>query len=143
MGETRARLKIYGPDGKAIELEALVDSGATFTKVPKEMADSLGLKSRYETEVELADGRRVKRGLAEAEVEVEGVRRPVLVAIGEEGERALIGYTTLELLGFKVNPITGKLERTPAIEYSERNRNDGATGKRSKRDALADSRFQN
>jgi len=117
MGETRARLKVYGPDGKAVELEALVDTGATFTKVPKEVADSLGLKARYETEAELADGRRIKRGLAGAEVELEGVRRPVLVAIGEEGERALIGYTTLELLGFKVNPITGKLERTFAIEY--------------------------
>ena len=117
MGETRARLKVYGPDGKAVKLEALVDTGATFTKVPKEVADSLGLKAQYETEVELADGRRIKRGLAGAEVELEGVRRPVLVAIGEEGERALIGYTTLELLGFKVNPITGKLERTFAIEY--------------------------
>jgi len=29
-------------------------------------------------------------------VELEGVRRPVLVAIGEEGERALIGHTTLD-----------------------------------------------
>ncbi|RLE29511.1 hypothetical protein DRJ27_04560 [Candidatus Acetothermia bacterium] len=66
-----------------------MDPGATFTKVPKEMADSLGLKFRYGTGAELADGRRVKRGL-------EGVRRPVLVAIGEEGERALIGHTALD-----------------------------------------------
>ena len=117
MGETRAWLKVYGSYGKAVELEALVDTGATFTRVPKEVADSLGLKAQYETEVELADGRRIKRGLAGAEVELEGVRRPVLVAIGEEGERALIGYTTLELLGFKVNPITGKLEGRVAIEY--------------------------
>ena len=132
MGETRTRLKIYGSDGNAIELEALVDSGATFTKVPKEMAHSLGLKSRYGTGAELADGRRIKRGLAGAEVELEGVRRPVLVAIGEEGERALIGYTTLELLGFKVNPVTGKLKRTFAIEYSGGNCDDGAMGERSK-----------
>ena len=115
MGETRARLKVYGSDGKAIELEALVDSGATFTKVPKEMADSLGLKAQYETEVELADGRRIKRGLAGAEVELEGVRRPVLVAIGEEGERTLIGYTTLEVLGSRVNRGTGELERAVAV----------------------------
>jgi len=33
------------------------------------------------------------------------VRRPVLIAIGKE-ERSIIGYTTLELLGFKVNPVT-------------------------------------
>ena len=96
MGETRTRLKVYGSYGKAVELEALVDPGATFTKVPKEMADSLGLKFRYGTGAELADGRRVKRGLAGAEVELEGVRRSLLVAIGEEGERALIGHTTLD-----------------------------------------------
>ena len=53
-----------------------------------------------------------------AEVEIEEVGRPVLVAIVEE-EKPLIGYTTLELLGFKVNPITGKLERAMPIEYRE------------------------
>jgi len=76
----------------------------------------LELEAKYETEVELGDG----RVLTLAEVEIEEVRRPVLVAIGEE-EKPLIGYTTLELLGFKVNPITGKLERAMPIEY----RNEG------------------
>lgn len=118
MGETRAPFKIYGINGKVAELEALVDTGATFTKIPETAARELKLEAQYETEVELADGRRVKRGLALAEVELEGVRRPVLIAIG--GERPLIGYTTLEVLGFKVNPITGKLERAIAIEYKGR-----------------------
>ena len=63
------RLKVYGSYGKAVELE-VVDPDATFTKVPKEMADSLGLKFRYGTGAELADGRRIKRGLAGAEVEL-------------------------------------------------------------------------
>ncbi|MBI2916946.1 MAG: hypothetical protein HYY01_03045 [Chloroflexi bacterium] len=56
------------------------------------------------------------RRLALAEVEIEGVRRPVLVALGSNGERPLVGYTTLEMLGFKVNPVTHHLEKTPAIE---------------------------
>jgi len=51
------------------------------------------------------------------EAEIEGVRRPVLVAIGEEGERPLIDYTTPKVLGFKVKSIAGKLERAVAIEY--------------------------
>jgi predicted aspartyl protease len=42
-----------------------------------------------------------------------------LVAIGGEDEQILLGYTALEILGFKVNPVTGKLERTVAIEYLE------------------------
>ena len=117
MGETRIAFRIYGMDGQAAELEAVVDTGATFTKIPRALASVLGLRVKYETDVELGDGRRVKRGLALAEVEIEGVRRPVLVAVGGEEEKPLIGYTTLELLGFKVNPITGKLGRTVAIEY--------------------------
>ena len=56
------------------------------------------------------------RGLALGEVEVEGVRRPALVAIGGDEEAPIIGYTTLENLGFKANQITGRLERTPAVE---------------------------
>ncbi|GAI50623.1 unnamed protein product, partial [marine sediment metagenome] len=63
------------------------------------------------------DGRVIKRGLAPAEVEIEDVRRPMLVTVGKEGEKPVIGYTTLEILGFKINPITGKLKRTVAIEY--------------------------
>lgn len=117
MGETRVPFKIYGLNGKVAELEALVDTGATFTKIPGTTARELKLEARYETEIELAGGRRLKRGLALAEVEIEGVKRPVLMAIGGEKEKPLIGYTTLEVLGFKVNPITGKLERTIAIEY--------------------------
>jgi len=117
MGEARTPFKVYGLNGKVVELEALVDTGATFTKIPGTAARELELEAKYETEVELADGGRVKRGLALAEVEIEGVKRPVLIAIGGEKEKPLIGYTTLEILGFKVNPITGRLERTIAIEY--------------------------
>jgi predicted aspartyl protease len=117
MGETRAQFEIYGAEGKAIKLEAIVDTAATFTKIPRSVAVKLGLEARYEAEVELGNGRIIKRGLALAEVEIEGVRRPVLVAIGGEDEQALLGYTTLEILGFKANPVTGKLERTVAIEY--------------------------
>jgi predicted aspartyl protease len=117
MGETRAQFEIYGAEGKAIKLEAIVDTAATFTKIPRSVAVKLGLEARYEAEVELGNGRIIKRGLALAEVEIEGVRRPVLVAIGGEDEQALLGYTTLEILGFKANPVTGKPERTVAIEY--------------------------
>jgi len=119
MGETRIRFKIYGADGQVAELEAIADTGATFSKIPKSIADRLGLQAKYETEVELGDGRVISRKLSFAEVEIEKVRRPVLIAIGEE-ERPLIGYTTLESLGFKVNPTTKKLEKAMPIEYRDK-----------------------
>lgn len=116
MGETTVWLKLHSPLGSA-ELEALADTGATYTKIPKATAAKLGLEVKYEAPTELADGRVITRYLALAEIEIEGVRRPVLVAIAENEERPLLGYTTLEMLDFKVNPITRKLEKTVAIEY--------------------------
>jgi aspartyl protease family protein len=116
MGDTWVLLKVHGSLGSA-EAEALVDTGATYTKIPSSMGAQIGLKREYEVPVEMGDGRIISRGLALAEVEVEGVRRPMLVALGAEGEAALLGYTALELLGFKVNPLTRKLEPANAIEY--------------------------
>ncbi len=119
MGETRIHFKIYGVDGQVVDLEAIVDTGATFSKIPQAITAELGLEAKYETEIELGDGRVIKRKLTLIEIEIEGVRRPVFVTIGE-GEKSFIGYTTLELLGFKVNPITRKLERAIPIEYKEK-----------------------
>lgn len=116
MAETKVLLKLYGPLG-SVELEALADAGATFTKIPKGVAAKLGLEVKYEAPVELANRRVITRRLALAEIEIEGVRRPVLLAVAENGETPLLGYTTLEALGFKVNPHTRKLEKAIAIEY--------------------------
>lgn len=116
MGDTYARLKIHGPKGVR-EVEALVDTGATYTKIPRELAESVGLSLEYKTEVELADQRLVRRKLGLAQVEIAGVRRPVLLSVSEDDEHPLVGYTTLELLEFKVNPLTRSLERARPIEY--------------------------
>jgi predicted aspartyl protease len=118
MGETRIHFKIHGANGQTAELEAAADTRVTFSKIPKSIAPRLGLEAKYETDMELGDGRVIGRKFTLAEMEIEEVRRPALVAVGEEG-RPVIGYTTLELLGFKVNPITGKLEKAMPIEYGE------------------------
>ena len=115
VGETRVKFRVYS-SGVFVELEGLVDTGATLTKIPKWAASKIGLQAIYKAEVMHGDGRTVTRGLAYGEVEMEGIRRLVPVAIGGDEEMPVIGYTTLEILGFKVNPVTGKLERTPAIE---------------------------
>ena len=116
MGETRVSIRVYGALGST-EVQTLVDTGATFSKIPRAIIDELGLEARYETPVELGDGRVITRQLALAEIEISGVRRPVLLAISEETETPLLGCTSLETLGFKVNPITSELEKTNPIEY--------------------------
>ncbi len=109
-------MTIYGQAGKE-EVRALGDTGATFTKIPLLLGERLGLKVRRKVEVRLSDQRVVERGLCFAEAELDGIRDLVPIALGGDNEPPLVGYTTLEILGFKVDPITGKLERTRPIEY--------------------------
>ena len=116
MGETYVDLILHGPSG-ARTVTCLADTAATFTKVPREAIEAIGLQAIHETPVELGDGRVITRRLALAEVQIENVRRPVLVALAENGEQPLCGYTTLETLGFKVDTIAHRLERRTPIEY--------------------------
>ena len=94
-----------------------MDTGTTFTKIPKSEAERVGLETKYDAEVELADGRLVARKLGLAEIQIANVRRPVLLAVGTDGEKPVVGYTTLENLRFKVNPITRRLEPARPIEF--------------------------
>ena len=116
MGQTLVTCTVYGPAGSQ-SIEGLADTAATFTKVPRALAEQVGLAAVYEAPVQLGDGRTITRPLALADVEIQGTRMPVLVAIAADGEQPLIGYTTLEALSFKVNPVTHELEKTTAIEY--------------------------
>jgi predicted aspartyl protease len=47
---------------------------------------------------------------------IEGVRDIVPVTVASEDEPTIIGYTTLEILGFKVDPFRRKLEKTHPID---------------------------
>ncbi|MBI2916947.1 MAG: hypothetical protein HYY01_03050 [Chloroflexi bacterium] len=47
MGQTLVTLLLHGSRGSE-SLEALVDTGATFTKVPRSTAERLGVLGQYE-----------------------------------------------------------------------------------------------
>ena len=48
------RVRIHGPVG-SVELEMLVDTGATFTKIPESIASEIGLRAEEVIEVKLSD----------------------------------------------------------------------------------------
>lgn len=116
MGATYADLSLSGSSASDT-LRCLVDTGATFTKIPMALGQRLGLEIVRQVEVELADDRVTVRPLALANAEMEGVRSPILVTLAEEAGVPLIGVTTLETLGFKVDPVAERLEPRTAIEY--------------------------
>lgn len=116
MGATYVDLTLSGA-AASDTLRCLVDTGATFTKIPLALGQQLGLEIVRNVDIELADGRVVTRRLALASAEMEGVASPILVTLAEEGDVPLIGVTTLETLGFKVDPIAERLEPRTAMEY--------------------------
>ncbi len=116
MGETYAELTLSGAAG-VDTLRCLVDTGATFTRIPAAVGERLGLEVVDEVQVELADGRVSTRRLAVADARLDGVRCPVLVTLADDERAPLIGKTTLANLGFKVDPVAERLEPRTVIEY--------------------------
>jgi len=114
IGHVYIKLLIHGKKGER-ELEGiLVDSGASYTVLPLKLVKEVGaIKTPYTLDLELGDGRKVK---AKAQVyvgsiEIEGREGPAIIA-SFKGAKSVIGVQSLEALGLKINPSTGKLEPT-------------------------------
>jgi predicted aspartyl protease len=106
VGETIGRIKVTSLDGlRSVELDAVVDTGATLTVLPAGEAERLGVLPDQMAEVELGDGRIVQRAVAHAWIEWGGRRRINSVLIGEGTDACVIGVVTLETLGLGVDPV--------------------------------------
>ena len=91
--------------------EFLVDTGASFTVLPLELAEKLLYETPYTVELRLDNGRKVRARVFVGEVEIEGRKGPVRI-LAFPGAQPVIGVDTLETLGLKVDPTTGRLEKT-------------------------------
>lgn len=112
MGETRVDLIIKGEKGQEVIKDVLVDTGASFSFLPKDRLERAGAFLLPEkTKVELGNGERVEAEAYAATVEVEGRVGPATI-LTFEGAKSVVGLSVLEALGLKVNPTTGKLEET-------------------------------
>ena len=91
--------------------ELLVDTGASFTVLPLDLAEEVLYETPYTVELRLGDGRRVRAKVFIGEVEIEGRRGPVRI-LAFPGAQSVIGIVTLKTLGLKVDPTTDRLEKT-------------------------------
>ncbi len=87
----------------------LVDTGASYTVLPKSMADKLKLKPERSQEFSLADGSTVKRSLGSAVVKIDGKQAATTVVLGKKDDSPLLGAVTLEGMGLMVDPFNRKL----------------------------------
>jgi len=92
------------------ELELLVNTGSILTWIPGNTLDALGVKPRGVRQFKTIEGKLIKRQTGAVIVEYDGIEAISEVVFAEETDGSVMGVTTLESLGFRVNPITGKLE---------------------------------
>jgi len=102
-----------GLEGPFEAVDALVDSGATYTLLPGSVLRRLGVQPVDRQRFIVADGRQIERDLGEAIVRIGSRTRSTVVIFGDEGADALLGAVTLEEFGLGVDTIGHQLIPVP------------------------------
>lgn len=110
MGLTFVTATVAGPKGRRRSLRFLVDSGASYTLIPKRAWKALGLRPKRSLGFTLADGTEIRRKVSECLMRYNGLEGDTPVILGEPGDQPLIGTVTLEILGLVLNPFNRTLQ---------------------------------
>ena len=109
MGTFSVVVVVGNPDTTAREtVDALVDTGATFSAVPASLLGRLGIEATRTRRLRLGNGEVEERQTGMAFFEVDSMDGEARVVFGPEG-LYLLGATTLEDLSFIVDPINKRL----------------------------------
>lgn len=97
-------------------MEAMVDTGSTFTWLPRPLLEGLGHVPRFRLSLRMADGRRVQRDATDdVPVRIGEAVRGVVCVFAEAGEQALLGATTLESHLLAADPVARRLVPVDAL----------------------------
>jgi clan AA aspartic protease len=98
-----------------VHVDALVDTGSSYSSLPENLLDDLGIERDEIRRFELADNRIVEYPLGETRVRIEDRERTVPVMFAPDDTTPLVGATTLEILGLGIDPIGEKLVPVNAL----------------------------
>ncbi len=122
MGTFSVAVTVGNPVSAAREVvEALVDTGATFSVLPSSLLHRLGIEPTRTRRLRFANGQVEERQTGMALFEIEGVDCEAMVVFGPENLH-LLGATTLEALLLMVDPINRQL--VPEVGLLMRGGND-------------------
>jgi clan AA aspartic protease len=111
-----------GNPRKMKKLSLLVDSGAIYSVVPKDVLRQLGVKPHSTKTFTLADGSEISRKIGDATFKLNGHQGVSPVIFGEKGASALLGTVSLEALGLLLDPIRRELRPLPMVLGSRETR---------------------
>ena len=124
MGTFSVEVAVGNPASAAREVvQALVDTGATFSVMPASLLHRLGIEPTRTRRLRFANGQVEERQTGMAFFEIEGVDCEAMVVFGPE-DLHLLGATTLEALLLMVDPINRQL--VPQVSLLMRGGDDDA-----------------
>ncbi len=121
MGTFSCPIEVIAADGSRSEtVDALVDTGSTYTCLPATLLNRLGVVPRRRIQSELADGSIVDDAIGEARIRLEGIEMTTIVVFVGEGAPTLLGAYTLEGALLVVDPVRQRLAPTHALRMGKR-----------------------
>lgn len=110
----KARITNLLDPAKSIEIETVIDTGATMLVLPQNIVDELGLRKIRETKVRYANNNvELKPIYGVVTIEIKGRTGNFDVLAEAEGSQPLIGQVVLEILDLVVDPRTRTLMPNP------------------------------
>ena len=94
--------------GEFMQVKALVDTGALHTMIPEVDSEQLHMEYEGHEEFQMADGNLVIYPVGAARIRIMGRSRICPVIFGPD-DQYILGATSLETLGFVVDPIGEEL----------------------------------
>ena len=114
MGHFRVVVEIGNRVGERfVTIEALVDTGATYTWVPRDMLGTLGVVPDEGWPFILADGREVRYPMGWMQIKIGGRAQPTIVVFGEPGSEPILGVVSLEEFRLAADPVNRRLISVP------------------------------
>ena len=118
MGTVTATIEVGDPRGQSFrEVEVEVDTGSTFTALPREMLQTLSVPVSRSVPSRLADGSVQTVEIGETRIRLAGSEFTTPVIFAEEGEPSLLGVITLENALLAVDPVNNELIPVVAKRY--------------------------
>jgi len=108
-------IRLIAPSGASEALEAVVDTGSTFTTVPRPILERLGVAPHRTVRLRLADGRVDERRLGRVLAELDGMQEEILCVFGGPDDLPTIGAHTLEAFLLGADPVEKRLVHVEAF----------------------------
>ena len=114
MGVFTVTIQAGDPEGRRfVSVEALVDTGASYTTLPAQLLRDLGVQPIRRQRFIFANGQETTKELGQTRVRIDGQEFLTFVVFADENMPSLLGAVTLEEAGLGVDPVGRKLIEVP------------------------------